>query len=118
MSPIAAYAYDDLGRRTSVTRGNGVSTAYGYDPASRLTSLAHDLAGAANDNVYGYGHNPSGQIVAESRSNSAYAYSGLTGGTTQYGIDGLNRSKKQWAGPPHCRMGRNGGSRSSRLAPS
>ena len=36
---LATFAYDGLGRRTSLTRGNGNTTTYGYDAASRLTSL-------------------------------------------------------------------------------
>lgn len=39
---LATFAYDDQGRRTSLTRGNGTSTSYGYDPASRLSSLEQD----------------------------------------------------------------------------
>jgi YD repeat-containing protein len=38
---LATHAYDPLGRRLSLTRGNSSSTAYQYDGASRLTSLAH-----------------------------------------------------------------------------
>lgn len=49
--PIVAYAYDDLGRRTSLTRGNAkVVTTYGYQTGSPyLASLAHDLYGTNND---------------------------------------------------------------------
>ena len=43
---LATYEYDDLGRRTKLTRGNGVVTDYAYDGASRLTDLDHDLGGS------------------------------------------------------------------------
>jgi YD repeat-containing protein len=33
----AIYAYDDLGRRTSVLRGSGTKAIYSYDAASRLS---------------------------------------------------------------------------------
>ena len=41
---LATYSYDDLGRRTGLTRGNSTSTSYAYDAANRLTSLSHTLA--------------------------------------------------------------------------
>lgn len=37
---LATYAWDNLGRRASLTRGDGSVLSYGYDSASRLTSLA------------------------------------------------------------------------------
>jgi YD repeat-containing protein len=46
---LAAYAYDDLGRRTSLTRGNGTVTSYAFDPVSRLSSLSHDSLGTVED---------------------------------------------------------------------
>jgi len=46
---LASYSYDALGRRSSVARagGSGAATAYGYDNAGRLYTLAHSLAGSA-----------------------------------------------------------------------
>jgi YD repeat-containing protein len=46
---LATYAYDNLGRRTSVTFGNGASQAFSYDAVSRLASLTNDLSGTTND---------------------------------------------------------------------
>jgi YD repeat-containing protein len=43
---LVSYAMDDLGRRTSLTRGNGTVTNYAYDPVSRLSSFTQDLAGS------------------------------------------------------------------------
>lgn len=39
---IVGYSYDNQGRRTGITRGSGVRSAYAYDGISRLTSLSHD----------------------------------------------------------------------------
>jgi YD repeat-containing protein len=41
---LVAFAYDNAGRRSGLTSG-GTASAYGYDPAGRLQSLTHDLAG-------------------------------------------------------------------------
>lgn len=46
---LAAYGYDNLGRRTSVTFGNGASQVFAYDAMSRLASLTNDLSGTTND---------------------------------------------------------------------
>ena len=40
------FDYDLDGRRTSVTRPNGVKTTYAYDAASQVTSISHAKAGA------------------------------------------------------------------------
>jgi YD repeat-containing protein len=55
---LATFAYDDLGRRTSLARGNGTSTSYAYDSAARLSQLTQDLAGTANDLTLGFTYNP------------------------------------------------------------
>lgn len=91
-NPIAAYGYDDLGRRASVARGNGVSTGYRYDAASRLVALSHDLAGTAEDLTYEYGYNPASQIIQQAMSNSAYAFTEQKNGRLTYGTNGLNQT--------------------------
>jgi RHS repeat-associated protein len=89
---LATFGYDDLGRRTSLTRGNGTSTSYTFDPASRLASLGHDLVGAANDLTLTLGHNPAGQIVSTARSNDAYAWTFHGAGSTATSTNGLNQN--------------------------
>lgn len=71
---LVSFAYDNLGRRLSITRGNGTVTSYGYDEASRLLSLTQDLAGTAQDLTLGFGYNPASQIISRSRSNDSYAW--------------------------------------------
>ncbi len=89
---LGQYAYDDLGRRTSLTRGNGTVTNYAYDPASRLTSLAHDFAGTAHDVTSSFTYNAASQIATRSRSNDLYAFTGITAGFTRpYTNNGLNQ---------------------------
>ena len=61
---LATYSYDGLGQRTGITRGNGTTTAYEYDNASRLTSLTHHLAGGANDLALGFNYNFANQITS------------------------------------------------------
>jgi YD repeat-containing protein len=79
---IATLAYDDLGRRTSLTLGNGVATAYQYDPLSRLGEHKLDFAGTADDLTSTFAYNPASQIASNTRSNDAYAWTSHGSGTT------------------------------------
>ncbi len=88
---LGTYAYDDLGRRTSVTRGNGVTTSYGYDAVSRLSSLTADLTGTTSDLTLGYAYNPASQISAITRSNNAYSWTNATNTARNYTSNGLNQ---------------------------
>jgi len=87
---IVGFSYDNLGRRTGISRSNGVGSAYGYDGASRLTSLSHDVGGTAADVTYTYAYNPAGQITSKTTSNDAYLWTPLVGSTT-YTLNGLNQ---------------------------
>ncbi|MBA3895684.1 MAG: RHS repeat-associated core domain-containing protein [Sphingomonadaceae bacterium] len=94
---LGTYAYDDLGRRMSLTRGNGTATSYGYDPVSRLTSLAHDMSGTTYDVATTYGYNAAGQIASSTRSNDAYAWSGHYNRDVSEAPNGLNQLVTQGA---------------------
>lgn len=87
---IIAYSYDNLGRRAGIARGNGVTSTYGYDGVSRLTSLSHDVGGTDADVTFGYAYNPASQIITRTVSNNAYIY-GPTSGSTAYANNGLNQ---------------------------
>jgi RHS repeat-associated protein len=89
---LATFVYDNLGRRVSVTRGNGTVTNWTYDPVSRLTSLAQDLAGTAQDiTIGGVVYNPASQIISQVRSNDSYAWGGHYNVNRTYGTNGLNQ---------------------------
>jgi RHS repeat-associated protein len=88
---LATYAYDDLGRRTSLTLGDGSSTGYGYDAASRLTSLGHDLSGTTYDQTLGFSYNPASDITQNTRSNDNYAWTGHYNVNRGYTANGLNQ---------------------------
>jgi RHS repeat-associated protein len=97
---LGTYAYDDLGRRTSLTRGNGTVTTYSYDPASRLTSLGHDFAGTAQDVTSSFTYNSASQIATRSRNNDLYAFTGITAGFTRpYTNNGLNQHTTSGSNP-------------------
>jgi RHS repeat-associated protein len=87
---VATYAYDDRGRRTSLTRGNDVATTYGYDDVSRLTSLAHNPSGTTHDLTISLAYNPAGQIVTRTLSNSLYAFP-LANQNVAESVNGLNQ---------------------------
>jgi RHS repeat-associated protein len=84
---LATYAWDDLGRRSSLTRGDGSVLGYTYDSVSRLTQLADNLAGTAYDQTLGFGYTPAGQIA----SNTAYAWTGHYNLNRGYTANGRNQ---------------------------
>jgi RHS repeat-associated protein len=96
---LATFAYDQPGRRTLLTRGNGTTTGYGYDSASRLSQLAHDIAGAgtSHDLTLGFTYNPASQIATATRSNDLYAWTAHGSGTTSTTTNGLNQIAN-WVG--------------------
>jgi hypothetical protein len=78
-------------RRTLLSRANGASTSYGYDPVSRLSQLVQDPAGTTNDLTLGFSYNPASQIISNTRSNDSYAWTGHGSGTTSSPANGLNQ---------------------------
>jgi len=88
---LATYSYDDFGRRTLLTRGNGTTTSYDHDAISRLEELVQNLAGTSNDLTLGFGYNPADQIVDDTRSNDAYSFTGLANQNVSDSHNGLNQ---------------------------
>lgn len=88
---LATYAYDDSGRRTGVTRGNGTTTGYAYDNVSRLTQLTQNLSGSGSDVTFDYRLSPAGEIAGTTRSNDAYAYTGHANANVATTVNGLNQ---------------------------
>jgi RHS repeat-associated protein len=88
---LAIYAYDNLGRRTSVTYGNGTTRSYAYDAVSRLSSLTNNLAGTANDQTTTYTYNPASQLDLLTKSNTVFAWNGHYNVDRLYGSNGLNQ---------------------------
>ena len=87
---LASFTYNDLGARTGITRGNGVSTAYGYDAIGRLQSLTH--SGATNTQAYtSIGYDPASEMLGFTTSNGAYAWAGGAAATTAYAPNSLNQ---------------------------
>jgi RHS repeat-associated protein len=95
---LATFGYDNLGRRTYLSRGNGVTTWYGYDNASRLGSLSHDLAGTAQDQSFGRAYTAASQVRTQTSSNAAYDWSWAQT-TKSYTINGLNQVTAAGATP-------------------
>lgn len=84
-------ASDNLGRRSSVTYGNGVVQNYAFDANQRLQTLTQNLAGAAQDQTATLTYNPANQIDGPSKSNDAYAWAGHYNVDRLYGSNGLNQ---------------------------
>lgn len=87
---LATYAYDNLGRRTTIGRPTLPTTTYGYS-GPRLTSLSHNLTGSGHDVTLGFQYNPAGQIVQRTVSNDWYVWDDAVAGTINYANNGRNQ---------------------------
>lgn len=90
-SSVATFTYDNLGRRILLSRGNSTTTAYGYDGASRLETLTHDLAGTASDQNYTFSFTPGSQVRTRDTTNSTYSLV-ATANNNSYANNGLNQA--------------------------
>jgi len=89
---LATFGYDDLGRRTSLLRGNGTSTTYTPDPVSRLSALANTFPADTSKNLsLGFSYNAASQIVQNVRGNDLYSWTGHGSGNTASTVNGLNQ---------------------------
>ncbi len=88
---LATYGYDNLGRRTSVARANGVATGYTFDAMSRLATLAQDAASTTHDTTFAFNYNPASQITSRTRTNAVYDWVLPASSSESYTADGLNR---------------------------
>ncbi|HEY0044012.1 MAG TPA: RHS repeat-associated core domain-containing protein [Allosphingosinicella sp.] len=89
---LAAFSYDDLGRRTKLQRGNGTASNYGFDPGSRMTGLGLDLAAGTHDQTTTFGYNAADQMTSRSTTNAAYDWTGGYNVTRPYTNNGLNQT--------------------------
>jgi hypothetical protein len=87
---LAGFSYDGLGRRSSITRGNGVTTNYGYDPVSRLETLGHEMVGSYGDQTWTHSYNPASQLTKREAANSLYESRGGQS-SKAYVVNGLNQ---------------------------
>jgi RHS repeat-associated protein len=88
---LTTYAYDDLGRRTSLTRANGVATSYSYAASGALGQLGLDQNGTAYDQTVTYTRNAAMQIIGKATSNSAFNPYARPTATINYTANGLNQ---------------------------
>jgi RHS repeat-associated protein len=83
---LVSYAYDGLGRATSLTRGNGITTSLTYDPISRLASYDHSTLVTGT-----FTYNPASQIKTRAVSNTAFTYKALIDRNLTYTVNNLNQ---------------------------
>jgi RHS repeat-associated protein len=83
--------YDPAGRRSSLAMAGGSSTAYGYDGIGRLKTLTHNLPTTTGGQRLDFEYNPASQIVKETRSNDAFAWTGAVAVDRPYSVNGQNQ---------------------------
>ncbi len=88
--PFMGITYDFQGRRSGIGRASS-SSGYGYDAASRLSSLSQNFAGGVGNLITSFGYNPASQIVSQTRDNTAFSFSSYVGKNLSYAVNGLNQ---------------------------
>lgn len=88
--PFLGIAYDDHGRRKTITRGVS-NTDFGYDPASRLLTQTQHFAQSAGDLNVGFSYNAANQIDTRISSNGDYSWPGTVAVDRSYQVNGLNQ---------------------------
>ncbi|WP_169746400.1 RHS repeat-associated core domain-containing protein [Sphingomonas changbaiensis] len=100
---LATFSYDDAGRRTMLTRGNGTTTSYCYGGVATqpgctspgngfyFTGLAQNLTSTASDQNLTFAINPAGQQYSQTRSNDAYSFRQIYNTNRSYTANGLNQ---------------------------
>jgi len=71
--------------------GLGAPSTYGFDGLGRLTALAHDATGSAQDAAFTFAYNPASQMVTRTLDNDGYAYGGYSAQSQAYTRNGLNQ---------------------------
>ena len=85
---IVGQTYLTDGLRSAQSRG-GVTTNYGYQPDTLLSSVTDNLAGTASVTTT-FVYNSANQILTRMRTNDAYAYTGAASNVS-YAANGLNQ---------------------------
>lgn len=95
---ILKFDYDDMGRRTSLTRGpNDLwKTNYTYDAVSRLASLALALPNAAANQALTFQYNAAGQVRSRTSANGIYD-AWVPNVTRSFEANGLNQMTRSGA---------------------
>lgn len=101
-APAWAQTFSTEGYRTSLIRGSGFTTincnasnvtCFDRDAWGRLTSLAHQFAGAPGRVSWGFTYNPASQIKSMSSTNAVLDFKEVSNVSTGNTYDGLNRDQ-------------------------
>jgi hypothetical protein len=89
---------DPLGRRSTITRGNGGTTSQTYAWGGLVNNLQQSLTGGSNV-MFTLGYDPSGGLVTRQVSNTAYLWHGRAA-STAYTVraQAASRSRKSACG--------------------
>jgi RHS repeat-associated protein len=101
-----SLVYDNRGRRQTMNLAGGSWTGYGYEPASRVQSIASHFTVPANDGTITLGYNPASQIISHTFSNDDFDFNALAAVNRGYTVNGLNQYAS--AGPTSFQYDKNG----------
>jgi RHS repeat-associated protein len=88
------FAFNNAGLLQYINRASVPNslTTLTYSTDLRLAGIQHNMAGTANDVIYGFpAYNPVGQTLRQARDNDSYAYGGHVNVGRAYTTNGLNQ---------------------------
>ncbi|NML05968.1 RHS repeat-associated core domain-containing protein [Sphingomonas sp. G-3-2-10] len=88
------FAFNNAGMPQYINRASVPNslTTLTYSADLRLAGIQHNMAGTANDVIYGFpAYNPAGQMLRQTRDNDNYAYGGHVNVGRTYTANGLNQ---------------------------
>ena len=88
---LATFAYNAQGLPATRTDGPNSGVAYAYDAIGRPVGLTDSFAGGTGNVALGFGYNQANQITGLTRSNDAYAWTGHHAVQRPYTVKGLNQ---------------------------
>lgn len=88
---LLVQSYNPQGQRHAITRTGGANTNYGFDGIGRLKTFTQNFSGTNHDLTTTFAYNPASQIISQSRSNSAYVYTGNRNITGNYSVNRMNQ---------------------------
>jgi len=89
---LLQYGYTPAEQPFFLSRASGLNSTLYYDAKQRLSVLAHDFNGTANDVTYSFtDYNPAGQITSKTRDNDLYRFKDYVTTSRAYVANGLNQ---------------------------
>jgi len=88
---MAGMGYYAHGAPAGMSRANGSTSEWGFDPIQRLNAVVLNAAGTSADGTWSFLFNPANQITSRALSNDSYAWTSHYAVNRNYTVNGRNQ---------------------------